>query len=67
MSRDLRSPSDATIASCAVQVEMLKADLQQQAALLQSERDNTIQEVSTHMTFHNSSFIPRAAAMRARS
>ncbi len=28
---------------------MLKDDLQQQAALLQSERDNTIQEVSTSM------------------
>ena len=26
---------------------MLKADLQEQAALLQSERDSTIQEVST--------------------
>ena len=28
---------------------MLKADLQQQAALLQLQRDNTIQEVSANM------------------
>ena len=34
-------------AAYALQVEVLKGDLQQQAALLQCERDSTIREVST--------------------
>ena len=38
--------SDAITDNGVVQVETLKADLQQQAAVLQSEKDNALQEVS---------------------